>query len=504
MKKKMSEGGYTSGNPAELEGPGIQDATVTDFLLPLIGAPGVSKAASEVPAALEGLGEAGMVRLGKKMAPKMEEDLGSEITAFVKGVQKGIPGKVEDVNIYGVKGPADKLKSMFGDANPGSVPESVLREKGILPPKIDIAKPAPNSYADGGLVDEINPNDLPQPEMDWKDKLKEVMSKMMTSPAAKVAGAAMDPVGTALRTGAAAAPAIVNAELPALKEAAAPMLGLESAPPTPVSAAPAVKEPMPQAASAPAPQQAAAPAASAAPKPPAMDLLQKLTDGDGTKMQALMEHLKDQDKRAQFAQALGIIGDTLGNMGMAKAGMRPGGFETTDMLGKMNEASRKRQIDNLTQTLASDPNSQTSRMAQATLMQAMGIKPGDPREAKIRAMPAMSITQMMPQMNESIKTGLEREKNMIEARKADVASTDRNREIGVQEQNAKRAEEGANTTAAADILKNTSSLRDLIPGRGPRDVARETLERNMGTTHGVPDLGSTFNGHKVVSVRRVK
>jgi hypothetical protein len=52
------------------------------------------------------------------------------VSVFVKGMQKGAGG--EQIPIYGVKGPADKLKALFGDAAPGSVPESVLIEKGLL------------------------------------------------------------------------------------------------------------------------------------------------------------------------------------------------------------------------------------------------------------------------------------------------------------------------------------------------------------------------------------
>ena len=52
------------------------------------------------------------------------------VTAYIKGFQKGVNG--EQIPIYGVKGPADKLKALFGDAAPGSVPENVLIEKGLL------------------------------------------------------------------------------------------------------------------------------------------------------------------------------------------------------------------------------------------------------------------------------------------------------------------------------------------------------------------------------------
>jgi hypothetical protein len=373
----------------------------------------------------------------------------------------------------------------------------------------NLADKKAKGYADGG---EIDPADLPQPEMDWKDKLKIIMDKMTNSPAASIMGAVTDPVGTTMRGAAAAAPTILQHELPPVQQLASSLTSGAVPPPQappipqPQPQPMAQQMPPPQASPAPVPQAALSPAQPTEPSNhPGADILQKLTDGDGAKMSALLASLKDQDKRNQFAQALAVIGDTFGNIGRAKAGMPGEGFKTAKMLSDMNKESKSSQIENLTQSLAADPNSNTSRMAQATLMQSMGIKPGDPREAKIRAMPAMSITQLMPQMTDAVKNNIEKEKNMIEAGRATNENTNKKAEIGVQQQNADKALQATQTTAASDILKNTSGLRDLLPGRGPRDIAKETLERNMGNpSHGVPDLGSTFNGHKVLKVTRVK
>lgn len=149
--KNMAEGGTTSGNPSELDS-GIKDATASDFLLPYLLGPSLGKAAEEVGPALKGLGEAGEVTLGR-VAPKMEGALADEVTPFVKGIQKGAKGS-EDVKIWGVKGPAGKLKALFGDEAPGSVPENVLREKGILPTStMSVPQNAPNAYAEGGKVE---------------------------------------------------------------------------------------------------------------------------------------------------------------------------------------------------------------------------------------------------------------------------------------------------------------------------------------------------------------
>ena len=145
--KNMAEGGEV-----DQDEPGLQDATASDFLLPFLLGPSAKGAAEELPAALKGLGEAGEVTLGRT-APEMEGAAPDEVTAYVKGIQKGAPG-TEGVKIYGVKGSPAKLKELFGDEAPGSVPEHILRAKGILPADtVNVpTQNAPNTYSKGGVA----------------------------------------------------------------------------------------------------------------------------------------------------------------------------------------------------------------------------------------------------------------------------------------------------------------------------------------------------------------
>jgi hypothetical protein len=479
LPEHLAEGGVTAGNPSELD-PGVKDATVSDFLLPLIGGSLAGKAAETAVPALEGLGEAGEISIGRA-APKMEEAAMGEtpkIEAYIKGIQKGMKGS-PDVKIWGVKGAPEEIAKLGFGKDPGSIPEHILRAKGVLPESIDVPQNAPHAYSEGGTVKNYaDGGDVTTNDGDWQDKLKSVLDAMGMG--AKAAVAPLMPSPAAPTT---PAPAALN---PA--GATAPII---PAPPAPV------ETPAPQAASMPpVPQTPAAQAAPAPAKPAAVDLLSKLTDNDSTKMSALLASLKDQDKRSRFAQALGVIGDTFGNMGMAKAGQRPEGFTTPQMLAGMNKESKESQLQNLTQTLAADPNSQTSKMAQATLMQAMGIKPGDPREARIRAMPAMTITQMMPQLNESVKIGLEREKNLIESKKADIETQNQSLARQTAAANAAREQRQSETTAAADLLKNTS-----VFNRPAQNMAEETLQRNLGTgtAQGAPLTATNKMGHRIQS-----
>jgi len=143
--KNMAEGGKVQ------DEPGVKDVTASDFLLPFLLGPSIARAGAELPSALEGLGEAGEATMGRA-APAMEEAAPGEVTAYVKGIQKGAPG-TEGVKIYGVKGSPEKLKELFGDEAPGSVPESILRQKGILPADtVNIPQNAPNAYEKGGPV----------------------------------------------------------------------------------------------------------------------------------------------------------------------------------------------------------------------------------------------------------------------------------------------------------------------------------------------------------------
>lgn len=164
MAQNNANSGYNYDWQKIVNEPGLEDASVTDFLLPYLlagGAKGISEIPSQLKGAygvLKGLGTAGKVALrggvegagGAKAINKGLQALSTPeelaevnavlqgvgktspegVTAYVKAFQKGANG--EQIPIYGVKGPADKLKALFGDVAPGSVPENVLIEKGLL------------------------------------------------------------------------------------------------------------------------------------------------------------------------------------------------------------------------------------------------------------------------------------------------------------------------------------------------------------------------------------
>jgi hypothetical protein len=145
--KNMAEGGTTSGNPAELDKP-VPDATVPDFLAPLIGGKLAEGMIGEAAPMLERLGETGSVTLGKA-APEME-GLAPKIEVFVKGVQKG--GE-KPVTIWGVKGDPEEVAKLGYGTDPGSIPEHILQQHGLLPTeKISVpTQNAPNAYTHGGV-----------------------------------------------------------------------------------------------------------------------------------------------------------------------------------------------------------------------------------------------------------------------------------------------------------------------------------------------------------------
>jgi len=130
--KKMADGGVSDADERSPDYPtaamtSMPPEVLSTLMGGLMGGMNPVSAAKEIPSALEGLGEAGEATLGKADP--------EEVTAFVKGIQKGAPGS-EGVKIYGVKGSPAKLKELFGDEAPGSVPENVLRDKGILPAQV--------------------------------------------------------------------------------------------------------------------------------------------------------------------------------------------------------------------------------------------------------------------------------------------------------------------------------------------------------------------------------
>lgn len=101
-----------------------------------------------------------------KKAPIMEEALSGattkdvvgtgDVEAYVKGVQKGLPDKgIPDIKIYGVKGDPEKIKALFGSADVASVPESVLKEKGVALPGLELP-PMPYKISPTKTAEELN------------------------------------------------------------------------------------------------------------------------------------------------------------------------------------------------------------------------------------------------------------------------------------------------------------------------------------------------------------
>ncbi len=131
---------------------------IPNALMAYLGVPAAAKAGEaavpEAMGAMQRLGEAGEISIGKA-APKME-GMGSKIEVFSKGVMgKGTPN---ETTIWGVKGPAEEVSKLGYGPDPGSIPEHILKQHGLLPEaKISIpGQNAPNGYADGGEV-------MPQP-----------------------------------------------------------------------------------------------------------------------------------------------------------------------------------------------------------------------------------------------------------------------------------------------------------------------------------------------------
>lgn len=100
--KNMAEGGTSdSTDSIRQNDPGIQDATLSDFLAPYLMGPVAGRMAEGVLPALEGLGEAGAIKLGsgegeslaakaaQRLAPKMEEDIAGATTRDIVGPQVG-------------------------------------------------------------------------------------------------------------------------------------------------------------------------------------------------------------------------------------------------------------------------------------------------------------------------------------------------------------------------------------------------------------------------------
>jgi hypothetical protein len=129
----------------------VPDASVSDFLAPYLMGPVLGRLGEGMGPALSELGETGSVTLGKA-APKMEEaaEMGApKVEAFVKHIQKGPSG---DVKLWGVKGDPEEVAKLGYGPDPATIPENVLRDKGVLPTQVSVPQNAPNPYSMGGSV----------------------------------------------------------------------------------------------------------------------------------------------------------------------------------------------------------------------------------------------------------------------------------------------------------------------------------------------------------------
>lgn len=213
-------------------------------------------------------------------------------------------------------------------------------------------------------------------------------------------------------------------------------------------------------------------------KPDPVQLMQSMVGNDPNQYQQLIQSLQDSDKRDKFADALAIIGDTLGNMGQAKAGQTPAGFTSLNAVQGLQGQNRQRMMDQLQMKVAADPNSQSSKLAQQTLAQAMNIKPDDPRMQAISQMPAAAIMQQMPPMTDAIKLQLARESNQLAQAQLQSSIKDREAQLqiaGAQQQTARQVQQGTN---AKDLLTGTSSLNPL--NWGMQAQAKQTLAGGQG------------------------
>ena len=236
------------------------------------------------------------------------------------------------------------------------------------------------------------------------------------------------------------------------------------------------------------PSQSAQPAKKV---PSPIELVQKLTDNDSDKLTGLLQSLQDQNKRNAFAQALGVIGDTLGNVGQARAGQTPSGFSTAQNIQAMGEKTNQQSLENMQQQIAANPQSQTSQAAQMTMATAMGIKPGDPRMAQISKMPAMSIMQTIPQMTDAVKNNIAKESNYIQAASADADQKLKQMELNIQAGNLSRENKQVMIQNLNDIAKNAPIYRPDIKNKALNMAMQLNQGQTQGQTYTHPN-GSTI------------
>lgn len=509
-------------------GPGIQDATVGDFnnLKGLIGAG--SLAAKTIPSVIKSapglLGnETGAVSLGSSpfttavrfggkiyggvpgethgdIMAKLEQQMGrypDEINAFddmgflrdgkffTRDEARKLAGSGDSKDLRATGqalsqgGVVQDIKDIWAKAQKGPVVEdsnleglsNMLKKKDSVEGSSDTAK----GYADGGSV-----------SPDQQTKLEMVLNYLKQaagSPAVQsIADTAVPGSGALLMAGSnpTVQSAVKSAAVPAIN-VANKALGVDS-PIVPPSAAP-VAPPSPVAAT-PAPQAspaAQAPDAGEGPitgdessgsddlplHPKAAEILTNIAGGDSDKLQALLGQLKDQQTRNKWANVLGVIGDTLSNIGQAKSGNAvTGKGEGLAAIQGIGQNTLKDMSSNVQAELANDPNSQTSKWAQSALSNAMNLQPGDPKLATLQKTPAAVILQQMPQLNDAFKLQVQREANSLQQNQANNTN-----KLGYA-QLAEQAKDRAATNQVAQLNAQTQQKKD--EGELNANVAKDT------------------------------
>lgn len=144
LPKAYAEGGAIP-EPQDIDQEGLQ--TPPEVLAALGALAGGAGMAEDVPEMLGN--ESGELTLGGN-APEMEGNA-PKVEVFSKGVQKG---GSQPVTIWGVRGDPEEVAKLGFGPEPGSVPENVLQQHGLLPDmKIDASdQNAPNGFDEGGIV----------------------------------------------------------------------------------------------------------------------------------------------------------------------------------------------------------------------------------------------------------------------------------------------------------------------------------------------------------------
>lgn len=361
----------------------------------------------------------------------------------------------------------------------------------------------------GPMADGSAPSDATPQDTSYLDKLAAVVKAMglggkaalntVTGGAASLADNAASGATPAIASGIAQA-------VPYAVQAANQMGGLNlpvpAAPaqtpsPAPVAAAPA--NPAPSVATAPitppvtpkAPVVApTAPGASATPGTgPVANMLTTMIGGDPDKLQAVLAQLKDQQTRGQFAKALATIGDTFANVGMARAGKDPQGYKGTAIVDQNNKDTQANLVDNMKTQLANDPNSQTSKFAQMSAANILGIKPGDPRAAQLAKAPAAVLSAQLPPLADSVKVQLDREAQGIQQKQFEESKAmqaqqilqqqkDREAQLQLGQMSANTAREHEKAETAGSAVEHLSPLNPF--NWGTIAAAKNTIQGAVG------------------------